>query len=141
VIGKMRRRRRPSLRPATGMSLIEVMVATVVFLIAVLGVFAHLTYGRVMLNIEVHRRSAAQIAHSRLENLRAVAYADLPAYAESDTVVSFDGLEALRDTVVEDVDEDEDDAKDYRRVIVTVTWTENGTDHEVELVTIRSAYR
>ena len=123
------------------MTLVEVMVATILFLIAVVGVFAHLTYGRVALNIQMHRRSAAEIAHSRLEELRTAPYDDLVSYAETDAEVGLDGLTAVRDTVVEDVDEDEDEETDYRRVTVTVTWTENGADHDVELVTLRSEYR
>ena len=124
-----------------GYSLLEVVAAFVVLTIGVIGCFGFFTHGAIMLNVENHRRTAAEIAHSRQEVLRTVAPASLPSYAEDDYAVDIDGLAGERDTVIADVDEDEDEEVDYRRVTVTVSWPEKGTTQAVSLVTLRCSYR
>lgn len=133
--------RRSRIASRAGTSLVEVLVATMLFLLAVLGVFGHLTYGRIQVNLEMRRRYAAEAAHSRLEVLRTAPYDGLHAYAEEQTPVDLDGIVGSRTTVVDDVDEDGDGATDYRSLAVTITWPENGTDHELRLVTLRSGLR
>lgn len=128
-----------------GATLVEVLVAMTVFMIALLGLFAHITYSRTALSIESHRRTAAETAHSRLELIRTVPYASLATYAEADAAITLDaidgaGVAATRTTEVVEVDED-GGGTDYRRVTVTVNWTENGYEQEVALSTIRTTYR
>lgn len=127
-------------------TLIEAMVAVVVFSIAAMGLFAHITYSRNALSIENRRRSVAEIAQSRLELLRTVPYTSLPGYAEEGTAVDVESVEGntlagTRTTTVDDVDADEDGTSDYRVLTVTVWWTGSGEANGVTLSTIRSSYR
>ena len=114
----------------------EALVASIVFLAGVMGVMSYLSFGRIALRIQERRRSAAMTAHSRLEELRTVAYSSLPSFAEEGAEVDVQGITGSRVTTIEDVDEDEDDTVDYRRATVTVSWQEYGRTEEVELVTL-----
>ena len=122
-------------------TLIEMIVAVTVFAVAALGAFGTFTIGTIFLNVENHKRTAAEIAYSRQEELRTVSFPALPSWQEEDSAVNIDHLSGARDTLVEDVDENVDGTVDYRAVTVRVNWMENGRDQEVELATFRSRYR
>ena len=79
-----------------GATLIEAMVASIVFLIGAMGVMGYLAYGRASLRSEGRSRIAAEVAHSRIEELRTVAYDSLSAYVETDTAVQVGGAAAER---------------------------------------------
>jgi Tfp pilus assembly protein PilV len=127
--------------PSAAASLVEVMVASIVLLVGVLGAFTYFVYSRSSLNVEAHRRIAAEIAHSRLEELRAVSFGSLPSCGEQNQAVPIEALPGYRDTLVEDVDENSDGTVDYRKVTVKVRWVEGSRSREVSLVTFRSAER
>lgn len=124
-----------------GFSLVEIMVASIVLVVGVLGAFAYFTYSRTMLNADAHRRVALEVAASRMEEIRACDCANIASYAEEDTPAQIEGNDGWRTTLIEDIDEDGDATTDYYRATVTVRWTENSRDREVQLVTFRSAYR
>ena len=124
-----------------GYTLIEALVAGLVFAIGVVGAFGFFTTATILLNVENHRRTAVEMAHSRQEELRTASFGGLPSYQEDSLSVEIDGLPAARSTIVEDVDEDGGGTVDYRRVTVRVTWRENRRDQHVQLVTLRSRYR
>ena len=117
------------------------MVALVVFLVGSFAAFSYYATSRITLNLEGHRRTAAEIAQSRVEELRTVAYENLLSYQEEGTEISVDGIAGTRDTAIQDIDEDEDTFADYSKVTVTVTWPEKSRDQEVALVTFHSSYR
>jgi len=122
-------------------TLVEVLVAMIVLAVGALGALALYAVGATLLNVENHKRTAAEIAYSRQEELRTVSFDGLPSYQEDDQAVEIDALPGLRDTLVEDVDEDQDGTVDYRKVTVTVSWLENQRDQQVQVVTLRSRYR
>ena len=123
-------------------SLVEVIMSLVILTAGVLGGLAFFYHSRSSLNLESRRRTAAEIAHARLEELRTVAFDDISLYAEDDFEVEVEGITGYRDTVTEDIDENSDSTVDYnRKVTVTVSWPGNNLNQEVELVTFRSAHR
>lgn len=117
-------------------TLVEALVASIIFLMAAMGAFGHFHYARSRLNLQSHRRTAAEIAQSRMEEMRTVSFDQLPDYAELATEVTIDNISGSRDTAVDDIDEDEDSTADFRRITVTLSWIENGNDHQVELLTL-----
>jgi len=128
-------------RGERGTTLVEVGVSLVVFLAGILGALSYFSFSQISLHLEGSRRAAAQIAHARLEELRTVAYDDLPLFAEEDTEVVSGSFTGTRRTIIEDVDDDGDDSVDYRRATVEVTWSQEGRDQTVRLVTLLSPYR
>lgn len=119
-----------------GATLFEVMVASLVFLAGSLGAMAYLGHGRIALLREGRGRIAAQAAHSRLEELRTVRYAELEGFAEVDTPVALGGVDGSRTTEITPVDENENGATDYKMVSVTVSWLMGDIAQEVNLVTL-----
>lgn len=126
------------MRENKGYSLIEVMVAALIFIIGIFGTLAYFFYSQTNLNVERHRRTALQIAHSRLEFLRTVSYNNIMNYAENGTDVNIDEIKGKRYTTIEDLDdpEDPDTAPDYKKITVKVIWFENKRNNEVVLSTI-----
>mgnify|MGYP000170857332 CR=1 FL=1 len=124
-----------------GFTLVESLVATLIFLIGVIGGFSYFFYAQTTLNIELHRRIAAEIVHSRLENLRTVSFIELPSYEEENTEVQIDKICGYRTTTIEDIDEDDDGEIDYRKITVRIRWDENGKEQNVEMVTFISQDR
>lgn len=122
-------------------TLVELALASTVFVVGILGASTYFFYGQMALNTARHRAVAVQLAHSRLEELRTVSFATITSFQEQDYEVDLDGMTGARDTVVEDIDEDVDQTVDYRKITVTVTWTENSLAQEVELATFHSPYR
>ncbi len=119
-----------------GASLLEVMVASVVLLAGTLGAMAYLGHGQVALLRQGHSRLAAQVAHSRLEELRTVRYNVLETHGEEDTPVQLASLTGWRTTEIVAVDENEDGLIDYKKVRVVVSWPVGDLTQEVELVTL-----
>ncbi len=127
--------------PRRAFTLVEVVVALVLLAVGVLGALAFFSAGTSFLSVQNHKRTAAEIAYSHQEELRTASFDALPSQQEDDQEVQIDALAGLRDTVVEDVDEDQDGTVDYRKVTVTVSWLENQRDQRVEVVTLRSRWR
>ncbi len=124
-----------------GVSLVEVGVSMTVFLAGALGTLGYFSYSQMSLNLEGCRRCAAQLTHTRVEELRTVSFDLLPTCGEENTEVHAGSFTGSRRTTIEDVDEDTDGSVDYRKATVQVSWAENGADQAVELVTFLSEYR
>lgn len=119
-----------------GATLLEVMIASLVFLAGSLGAMAYLGHGRIGLLRQGHARLAAQVAHSRLEELRTVRYADLEDFAENGTAVALGGIAGQRVTQITPVDENGNGTVDYKLAQVTVSWQMGDLTQEVNLVTL-----
>ena len=111
-----------------------------VFMVGALAAFSYFSNSQITLNLEGRRRTAAEVAQSRLEELRTVSFNQLPSFQEQEHEVEVDGITGSRSTLIEDTDEDGSGSVDYSKITVTVTWPENGCAQEVELATVRSQY-
>lgn len=67
----------PTVRPQTGMTLVEVMVAILILSVLAVAGAASLQMARGMAAIQKGRRSAVEYANSRLEELRAAPYSEI----------------------------------------------------------------
>lgn len=71
---------------AGGFTLVEVMVAAVVMLMAIVGMMQVITYGSEMLDLARKQTLAMQIVHGQLDNLRLSDWTTISAYPASRTV-------------------------------------------------------
>ncbi len=125
-----------------GGTLVEVMVAMIVFITGALGTSAFIYHSQGLLAATNNRMLASESAHARLEELTTVPFDNLPSFQEEDYTIEFNGISALRDTIIEDIDEDNDTIVDYRTVTVSISWTQgNGAPLSIELVRFYSPYR
>lgn len=92
-----------------GFSLIEVVVAMVVFLIAMLGIFVAFTFAVSFNAGNVSRAQALAVLQQQVENMRAAKFTPIVTDASltggvkaSQTVVSSDGLRFVVNTTVDD---------------------------------------
>ncbi|MCM8785456.1 MAG: prepilin-type N-terminal cleavage/methylation domain-containing protein [Candidatus Omnitrophica bacterium] len=121
-----------------GFSLIEIIVSILIILIGVFGTLTYFFYSQINLNLERHKRTALQIAQSRIEFLKTVNYNNLENYIENGTNVNIDEITGKRITLIENIidTEDGDNVPDYKKITVKVIWHENKRNNEVNLQTI-----
>ena len=125
-----------------GFSLVEIIVSTLIFIIGIFGTLAYFFYSQTNLNVERHRRTATEIAQSRIEFLKTVAYSNLNNYNENGTTINIDEIQGKRITIIEDINDpdDIDSNPDYKKITVKVVWFENKKNNEVVLQTIISPW-
>ncbi len=126
----------------SGFSLVEVIVSILIFIIGIFGTLAYFFYSQTNLNIERHRRTAIELAQSRIEFLKTVAYSNLNNYNENGTIINIDEIQGKRITIIEDIDDpdDLDTNPDYKKITVKIVWFENKKNNEVVLQTIISPW-
>ena len=110
-----------------GFGLIEVVVATLILLIVIVGGSLCFFHARNQIHVRKQSRAAVQLTSQKLEELRADNYDDI---AEGDTVekLFLDDLACRQSTEILVVD-------DYKKVKVTTSWQHRGMPHDVSLVT------
>ncbi len=130
------------MRKNNGFSLIEIIVSVLIFTIGILGGLAYFFYSQTNLNLERHRRTAIELAQSRIEFLKTVSYSNLNNYNENGTNITIDEISGKRMTIIEDIDDpdDADTNPDYKKITVKITWYENKKNNEVVLQTIISPW-
>ena len=119
-----------------GTSLIEVMLAILILIIAVIGVSSTYVSGRRELVNQRYYQAAAQLAAQSLEELKATGYAGI---SEGQAVETFtvNGLAYVRSTHTElTATPSTEVPKPCKKVTVTITWSRaGGNRHEARLVT------
>ncbi len=110
-----------------GTSLVEVMVAVLIFTIVILGASFLFFYGRSQISLRGHYRVALQLAAQKLEELKADNYDDIEE-GETEESFSLEDLSYSRTTETEDVGL-------YKKVDVGVDWQQLGKQHSVSLTT------
>lgn len=135
----------PRADDARGFSLLEVMVAAVISVIAIVGLAYSFSAGRGLVDRYATARDALQAAEQRLETLAMQALKN-PAHADLSPGVhgplartlnqNQTGTEQWAVTWLDDpVDNTpgDPDPSDYRRVTVTVVWSQAGIADSVQL--------
>lgn len=127
-----------------GFTLTEVLISSVIFIIGAIGTLTYFFYSESRINLEGHRRTALEIAQSRIEFLKTVPYNEISSYIESEpgNDVKIDEIWGKRITLIEDIADPEDISgdPDYKKISVMVRWFENKKIHEVKLITLISPH-
>lgn len=110
-----------------GFTLVEVLVATIILIIAIIGTSAFFYANRRNLVNARLKRQATWAAVEKMEELKGLSYSSLSEGASADTVILGDTVADRTATIDEDLEED----MDYKEITVNVNW---GTG-EVELAT------
>ena len=118
------------LKSKKGMTLVEVMLAILILTIVILGSAMLYVYGLGHISLSKNYRVATELAAQRLEQLEADNHyhIDIPD-GETSENISLGGISFIRDTTTEDLGL-------YKKVNVTVNWTQNQRPREVSLVTL-----
>ena len=90
----------------TGSSIIEVMIATVVFIIIMVGGLNYYVQPRIIIVREKVRRLAVSAGQQRMETLRALDFSAVTSGSnETDTAITLGAISGLRSTTVTSVDD------------------------------------
>jgi Tfp pilus assembly protein PilV len=139
--GKIRSDLRRIHNDERGLSLVEVVVALLVLMVAVLGVFAAFTYSTIYNTGNSRRSQALSVLQAEVETLRSVKFNPPPAVIDATlaggvkadkTVVAADGSSYLVQTTVDDdpftAGVQTDATKTLKEITITVTpFGANGT--------------
>lgn len=138
-----------SLLNQDGSSVVEVMVAIVVFMVIMLGGLNYFTLPQVHSARQKMKRLAVSAAKERLETILALGFTGVKTDSnETNTSVTLAGITGNRNTTITYVDDSADgtggsdadsDTVDYKGITVNITWN-NGTSQSVSLTTHVSAY-
>ena len=116
-----------ALKSKKGTSLIEVMVAILIFTIVIVGCSFLLAFGRSQISIQEHYQVATQLAVQKLEELKAGDYYAIPE-GQTREDISLEDLPYTRFTDIKD-------SGLYKKVSVAVQWEQTGNQRSVDLVT------
>jgi len=119
-----------------GSSLIEVMLAIAILIIAIFGTSSSFVTGRKFIVSQEHYRAAAHLASQKIEQIRALDYPDVNEIEEEEELEMY-GCTYNRQTEIELTTEPTADVpKPCKKVTVTIGWTgSKGDAHEAKLVT------
>jgi Tfp pilus assembly protein PilV len=119
-----------------GTSLIEVMLAVLILVIAVIGVTSTYVSGRRELVNQRYYQSAAQLAAQSIEELKASGYAAI-SESEEEEELTVNGLTYVRNTQTELTAAPSTEVpKPCYKATVTITWSlAEGNQHEARFVT------
>lgn len=115
-----------------GVTLVEIMVAILIFTIVMLGGLVFFFYGRAHISHSNHQRAALGLAKERMEMWKADDYDNITTQTHS--TVSLGGIQFSPGTEL--MNEETYDSDGYKEVRVTTSWQEKGNTCEVQLVTI-----
>lgn len=122
-----------------GYTLIEVILAIVIFVVIMTAGLSLFSYGRSDINLSGHYRQAKELAEQKLEELKKqVLYDDL---ANENEDITIEGITFNRITTITEEFEDEElyELEGLLKTLeVEVLWTEKGHQQKVTLKTIIS---
>ena len=113
-----------------GTGLIEVMLAISILVIIVLGGASLFAYGAGQISQSKHSRVAVELASQKLEQLR----------ADNNISIEIPDGETIESIPLEDVSYEQttvtEDLGSYKKVEVTVNWTQMGKQYNVNMTTL-----
>jgi Tfp pilus assembly protein PilV len=123
-------------RKRHGTSLVEVMLAVLILIIAVMGVSSTYVSGRRELVKQRYYQAAAQLASQSIEELKATGYAGI-SEGEEEEEFTVNGQAYVRNTLTElTATPSAQVPKPCKKITVTITWSlAGGNQHEARLVT------
>ena len=117
-----------------GSTLIEVLVAVLIFGLVAVGAMTFFIYGRNHINAAGKTRLALELARAKVEQLKASPYASVTSDAESG--LNLGVMQAARTTTVTEINAG---SGTYKQVSVCVQWPQNSPRHEMSLFTLIAA--
>jgi len=135
-IRELRRGKRLAIIPARpGMTIIEVMLAALILVIAIIGTSSSYVLARRLVVKQQHSRAAVQFASQKLEQLKAAGY-DNVAVGQNEETLSVERQSYLRRTqVILTAQPTTEVPKPCKKVTVTVVWSYIAGQNESCLVT------
>ena len=111
-----------------GFTLIETLISILLLAIVLAGGLSLYFNGNEMVTLSTHKKMALEIANSKMEDLKAGGYVNLPsAGAATTTSIQVGSLNALQSVTVTNMDEaGVGGAVDYKQVDVNIDWSEGG---------------
>lgn len=126
----------PVSRLALGSTLIEVMLAIAILLIALFGTSSSFVTGRGQIVKQQHYRAAAHLASRKIEEIKALAYPDVNEIEEDEELEMYGWTYDRHTEIVLTATPTPALPKPCKKVTVTIGWTgSKGDEHEVKLVT------
>jgi len=116
------------------LTLIEVLIAVLIFGLVAIGAMTFFMYGRSHINAAGNRRLAVELARARLEQLKAGSYSSVVSGSESGLALG--DIQATRTTTV--VERNTASGR-YKEVSVCVRWPQHDPQNEIWLYTIIAA--
>jgi Tfp pilus assembly protein PilV len=118
-----------------GMTMIEVMIAAAIIVIAVIGTMATFVSGRKFIIDQQYYREAAQLASQKFENLKADGYTKIVEGEHTEHEI-FNGITYQIETLIEMSSAPSATIpKPCKRVTVTISWAVIKDNHKAVLVT------
>jgi prepilin-type N-terminal cleavage/methylation domain-containing protein len=118
------------MKPKAGVTLIEVMVAIIIFTIVMVGGFVFFFYGRSYISHSNHQRMALELTKEKIEICKAFGYANVQN--QNEPSISLGSIQFSRNTVATETV----GSGTYKQVTVTTNWQERGNSYNVQIVTI-----
>jgi type II secretory pathway pseudopilin PulG len=117
------------------MTMIEVMIAAVILVIALIGTSASFVAGRKYIMNQQFYRASAQLASQKLEELKAAGYDNVPV-GQNEEQVSWNGMMYTRKTQTALISSPSAQTpKPCKKVTVIISWSLAADQHEARLVT------
>jgi type II secretory pathway pseudopilin PulG len=123
-------------RSALGSTLIEVMLAIAILIIAVFGTSASFVTGRGQIAKQQHYRAAANLASQKIEQIKALAYSDINEIENEEELEMYDWTYQRHTEIKLMAEPTAELPKPCKKATVTIEWTGSAGDaHEVKFVT------
>jgi type II secretory pathway pseudopilin PulG len=123
-------------RLTLGSTLIEVMLAIAILIIAVFGTSSTFVTGRKYIVSQQHYQAAAHLASQKIEEIKAKAYTDVNEMVSDEQVSMYDCTYSRNTQIQLTATPTADVPKPCKKVTVTIGWTGSAGDaHQVKLVT------
>jgi prepilin-type N-terminal cleavage/methylation domain-containing protein len=116
-----------------GVTLVEVMVAIVIFTIVMVGGFVFFFFGRSYIAHSNHQRMALELTKEKIEMWKGSTYASIPS-TQNESSISLGGVQFTRNTSAPETHDT--DGSVYKQLTITTSWQERGSTYNVQLLTI-----
>lgn len=120
----------------TGFTIIELLISLLLLTIVFIAGMAFYFYSNQFMLTSFHRRVATELANSIMEQIKQDGYDSLPNPAPTSGLwqgpipINIEDLTGNQNIYVTDIDDDGDNATDYKQVNVEIDWQEPGKKNQ-----------